>query len=158
VKKISDLLGKGITGCLFITLIILIAITLWQVTCRFILFIPVHWSEEVVRMSFVWLIFLGSAAACKDGTHLVLDMLTGKISRKKKFMLHILVLLFMLIVEALILYAGIEYVGRSFGKTTVTLPVPANAVYISVPVSAALMIFFTVETLYREITGKEEAR
>jgi TRAP-type C4-dicarboxylate transport system permease small subunit len=83
-------------------------------------------------------------------------MLTQKLGPGKKFILQTIVLLFMLIVEALILYAGLGYVARSFGKTTVTLPIPSNFVYISVPVSACLMIFFTIERLYRKITRRGE--
>jgi TRAP-type C4-dicarboxylate transport system permease small subunit len=151
LEKISDFLGKMICAGLLVTMVVLVAITLWQITCRFILYIPVQWSEEVVRMAFVWLIFLGSAIACKEGTHLTLDVLTQQLSPKNKWRMQIAVLAAMLIVEALIFYASAEYVARSFGKTAVTLPIPSNCVYISGPVCSVLMFFFTIEVLYRKL-------
>ncbi|MCL1999920.1 MAG: TRAP transporter small permease subunit, partial [Planctomycetes bacterium] len=61
MKTISDYLGKCITGCLFILMTMLIAVTFFQVLCRFVIKLPAVWTEEVARMSFVWLIFLGAA-------------------------------------------------------------------------------------------------
>lgn len=147
MKRISDFLGKVIGACLLVAMVILVAITLWQITCRFILYIPVQWSEEVVRMAFVWLIFLGSAMACKEGTHLVLDVISQRLSQKNRLRLQTMVLVAMLAIEVIVFYASAQYVLRSFGKTLVTLPIPSNWVYMSGPISMALMFFFTIEAL-----------
>jgi TRAP-type C4-dicarboxylate transport system permease small subunit len=156
LKKISDFLSKVIGVCLFVAMIVLVSITLWQITCRFILYIPVQWSEEVVRMAFVWLIFLGSAMCCKEGTHLMLDVVSQSLSPKNRLRLQTAVLLAMLAIEAFLFYASAQYVLRSFGKTLVTLPIPSNWVYMSGPVSVALMFFFTVEVLCRRHEKKEK--
>jgi TRAP-type C4-dicarboxylate transport system permease small subunit len=155
LKKISDLLGKGIYICLSITSAGLLAIILWQIFCRFILQISAYWVEEIIRLSFVWMIFLGATIACKNGTHLALDMLTSILTIRIRFILQIFVLLFMLATEAFILWGSIWYFIRCIGKVAITLPIPANCVYISGPISAVLMIFFTFEVLYRKLTGKE---
>ena len=155
MKKISDFFGRMICAGLFVAMVVLVTITLWQITCRFILYIPVQWSEEVVRMAFVWLIFLGSAIACKEGTHLALDVLTQQLGPKNKAWLQIAVLVAMFAVEALIFYASSQYVLRSFGKTLVTLPIPSNCIYMSGPISSILMMFFTIEILYRKLVKKE---
>jgi TRAP-type C4-dicarboxylate transport system permease small subunit len=156
LKKISDFLSKVIGACLFVAMIVLVSITLWQVTCRFILYIPVQWSEEVVRLAFVWLIFLGSAMACKEGTHLVLDVIGEHFGPKNKSRLQTMVLVAMLVIEALIFYASAQYVLRSIGKTLVTLPIPSNFMYMSGPISVALMFFFTIEILFRMHIEKEK--
>lgn len=156
MKKISDLLEKAICAGLFVAMVVLVVITLWQITCRFILYIPVQWSEEVVRMAFVWLIFLGSAIACKEGTHLMLDVVTHQLAPRHKARIEKAVLVAMLVIEAVIFCACAQYVARSFGKTLVTLPVPSNTVYMSGPISAALMIFFTLEVLLRKLSGEME--
>jgi TRAP-type C4-dicarboxylate transport system permease small subunit len=155
LKKFSDFLSKVIGAVLFVAMIILVSITLWQVTCRFILYIPVQWSEEVVRMAFVWLIFLGSAMACKEGTHLVLDVVSQSLNPKNRLRLQTVVLAAMLVIEALLFYASAQYVLRSFGKTLVTLPIPSNWMYMAGPVSVALMFFFTIEALCRMHMKKE---
>ncbi|MDR2450850.1 MAG: TRAP transporter small permease [Candidatus Accumulibacter sp.] len=149
-------MSKVIGAVLFVAMFVLIAITLWQITCRFILYIPVQWSEEVVRLAFVWLIFLGSAMACKEGAHLVLDVVSQHFCPKNRSRLQTLVLVAMLVIEAAIFHASLQYVLRCFGKTLVTLPIPSNFMYMSGPISVALMIFFTIEILY-EKHGKKGA-
>jgi TRAP-type C4-dicarboxylate transport system permease small subunit len=41
-----------------------------QVLSRFVLHIPVPWSEEVMRVLFIWATFLGASLAVKQGAHL----------------------------------------------------------------------------------------
>ena len=156
MERLSNILGKAIAACLFLALCVLVAVTFWQVLCRFIIKIPVAWSEEIARMSFVWLIFLGSAIAVKEGSHLMLDMLTSAVRPNFRRAMEYWVLLAILAVSGVIFYAGGSYCLRSLGKTAVTLPIPSNCVYAAVPVSAALMAFFAAERLLRKISGGKE--
>lgn len=151
MKTISDLLSKVICGMLLVFLIVLVVVTFLQVLCRFVIRIPVVWSEEVVRMSFVWLIFLGAAIAIKEGTHLTLDMLVSAFSEKGQQFMRIIVLIIILIAAGALLYAGSSYVIRNIGITAVTMPIPSNFVYVSAPISALLMIFFSIEQLTNQI-------
>ena len=48
---------------------------------------------------------------------------------------------------------------RSASKTMVTLPLPANCTYVSIPISAFFMIVFGLEQLVLEIRSwKEEGK
>ncbi len=129
---------------------VLVAITFWQVLCRFVLKIPVSWTEEVVRMSFIWLIFIGSIVAIRDGAHLSLDILTSKFKGRAKHISNILIYLCMLAVCVVMFFGGLEYVIRSIGKTAVTMRIPANCSYVSVPVSTFFMSLFLLEKLIPE--------
>ena len=156
MKTVSSFFSKIISASLFIFMAILVAITFFQVLCRFVLKIPAVWSEEIARMSFVWLIFLGSAIGVKEGTHLMLDMLTASVSPRLRKIMQIFVLLMIIGMAGIILYAGGNYCWLSRGKTTVTLPIPANIIYLAIPLSALLMIFFGIEKLREKIREKGE--
>lgn len=126
-------------------IIVLVAITFLQVLCRFVFCIPIVWSEEVVRMSFVWVTFLGSAIAVKEWSHLTLDLITSALNQKWQYIVRMITLVLILAAAIIIFYAGSNYVVRNVGKTAVTMQVPSNVVYVSAPISALLMIFFTIE-------------
>ena len=158
VKKVSNLIGKGIAACLFLALAVLVCVTFMQVVCRFVLMIPVAWSEEVARMCFVWLIFLGAAIAVKEGTHLVLDMVTSMVGPRARTAMQYWVLSLILASSGVILYAGVNYCMRAIGKTAVTMQIPSNTVYSAVPISAALMIFFALEKILEKMTEKGGAQ
>ena len=158
MKRISDGLEKIISVVLFFIMTVLVVITFLQVFSRFILHIPIAWSEEVIRMSFVWMISLGSAVAIKENSHLVMDMLTSAVSEKMRKVLRMIVLVLILGVSVILLVAGANYVVRSMGKTAVTMPIPSNCVYIAIPVSAVVMIFYTVEQAVLELNrNRKEA-
>ncbi len=157
MTTISNYLGKLIAACLFFFITVLIIVTFTQVVCRFVLQVPAVWTEEVARMSFVWLIFLGAAIAVKEGTHLTLDMVTAAMPPRMRTLMQYWVLGLILVLSGVIFYAGYSYCMRSMGKTAVTLPIPSNCVYAAVPIAAALMIFFAVEHLVNKATGRERA-
>jgi TRAP-type C4-dicarboxylate transport system permease small subunit len=158
VKTASSCLGKCIAAGLFLFMSILITVTFLQVLFRFVLRIPAVWTEEVARMSFVWLIFLGAAIAVKEGGHLALDMITAAMPPRVRTVMQYWVLTLILALSGIILYAGGNYCLRSAGKVAVTLPIPSNCVYLAVPISAAMMIFFSLELIADKMFAKEGTR
>lgn len=151
MKKCFDGIQKVCHALLFLFITVLVGVTFWQVLCRFVLKIPCSWAEEVARMAFVWLIFVGSALAVREHSHLSLDMLTAQLKGKLRRASNVFVLLAIIAVAAVMFSGGVDYVIRSTGKTMVTLRLPANCTYISIPVSAFFMILFGIEQLVCEI-------
>lgn len=150
MKKVSDLLSKIISGFIFVFIIVLTATTFLQILSRFVFHIPIVWSEEVVRISFIWIIFLGSAIAVKEGLHLTLDMIVSALSEKWRYIVRLIILGLIFVAAGVISYGGFNYVIRNIGKTAVTMPIPSNVSYISAPISGLLMIFFAIEQfIYR---------
>ena len=159
MKKLFDGVQKVCHALLFLFVVILVSVTFWQVFCRFVLKIPCSWAEEVVRLAFVWLIFVGSALAVRERTHLSLDMLTNRFKGTAKHISNIFVLAAILAIAVVMLIGGGDYVSRSASKTMVTLPLPANCTYVSIPISAFFMIVFGLEQLVLEIRRwKEEGK
>ncbi|MCG8507686.1 MAG: TRAP transporter small permease [Rhodospirillales bacterium] len=58
-------------GCAFIVIVVL---TVAQVFYRSVLDSPLIWSEEIVRLLLVWVVFLGGAVVVWDGRHLNVDV------------------------------------------------------------------------------------
>lgn len=42
-------------------MLIMVALVVTQIFCRFVINVSVPWTEEMARLCFVWIIFLGSA-------------------------------------------------------------------------------------------------
>jgi TRAP-type C4-dicarboxylate transport system permease small subunit len=54
--------------------IVIVVLTITQVFFRSVLDSPLIWSEEIVRLLLVWVVFLGGAVVCWDGRHLNVDV------------------------------------------------------------------------------------
>lgn len=89
-------------GAAIITLIgILIAITL-QVLWRYFLNRPLAYTDEISRLLFVWVSFLGASVAYKTDSHvrigiLVDNIFNGRLAKYFQFISHLLVLFFLII-------------------------------------------------------------
>ncbi len=158
MEKVSGYVLKIISVFMAIFMALLVIFTFFQVLSRFVFKISIAWSEEIIRMNFVWMIFLGSAIAVKTKGHLVMDMFTGYLKGKAKTIANILILVFIIAIYCVLFVSGTQYCIRSIGKTAVTMPIPANCVYISAPLSALFGIFFAIERITEELKYMKEAK
>ena len=146
MEKVSAFMTKVINFLLIVFVSLLVAVTFIQVLCRFVFKIPVSWTEELVRMNFVWLIFL------------VMDVFTGNFKGKGKLILNVAILLMIIAIFAVLFVSGTQYCLRSVGKSAVTMPIPANCVYISAPVASLAAIFFAIERIRNEFAEYKEGK
>jgi TRAP-type transport system small permease protein len=70
-----DRLAAPVRVLCTLLMIAIFALSIAQVVFRFVLESPLIWSEELARLSLIWLTFLGAAVVCFDGTHLQVDSL-----------------------------------------------------------------------------------
>ena len=70
-----DRLAAPVRVVCTLLMIAIFALSIAQVVFRFVLESPLIWSEELARLSLIWLTFLGAAVVCFDGTHLQVDSL-----------------------------------------------------------------------------------
>lgn len=156
MKKFSDMTAKVTEVCLAILMAFMIALTFAQVVCRFVLKFPINGGEQSIRICFVWIIFLAAAIAVKEGTHLVLDMLTSQLPPVAQRILRILILIGTMVCSVVLLMGSVDYCQRCMGKSLLSLPLPANVVYVAMPISAVLMLFYQFELLINALRGKKE--
>ena len=111
------------------------------------------WGEEAVRYAFIWLAWIGAAAAVKDRAHIRIDVLFGFLPPRGKALLYILGDLAMLGVGLLALYWSFETVATSwrFGSVSHGLRVSMVWFYAAVPVGFLLLVVRVVQSLVRDV-------
>ncbi len=72
---------RVVVGVAFIAIV---ALTIVQVVFRSVLDDPLVWSEELVRLLLVWVVFLGAAVVTWDGRHLNVDVLFVRLSERMR--------------------------------------------------------------------------
>ena len=126
---------------------VLVLDVLWQVFTRFILRDPSSWTEELARYLLIWVGLLGAAYAAGKRMHLALDLLPSKLTGKKQLRLNVFIELcaFLFALFALVI-GGSRLVMVTFvlGQTSAALQVPIGYVYLVVPISGLLIMFYSV--------------
>lgn len=124
-------------------------LVLLQVLFRYVLNESLFWSEEVVRYGLVWGVMLGSAIVAHERAHIRIEVIENFLpptaKRALQFVANLLSCVFCLILA----WTGIDFVDRTWFQNSASLGVPMRAVYLAIPVGAALEAWFMVAAWMR---------
>lgn len=111
------------------------------------------WGEEVVRYAFIYLVWIGAAAAVRDRAHIRIDVLYHYVSPRTKALLYILGDIVMTIVALFALYWSFETVSVAWKFQSVShgLRVPMVWFLMAVPVGFSLMLYRLARSFMRDI-------
>jgi len=118
------------------------------------------WGEEIVRYSFIYLAWIGAAAAVKERGHIRIDVLMHYVPRTIKSLLYIFGDLVMFVVALIALYWSFETVHVSWKFNSVTHGLRISQVYflMAVPFGFALVIFRLVQSFVRDLADLRAGR
>ena len=159
--KIIHAIDKGILFALrFIctTLALSMAVVIFLQILMRLFATPLLWSEEIARIMMVWLVFMGAAYLHNmvSNGHITVDVLhqilPPNITRILKAISQILVFVILVIVA---IY-GFELAASSFKIKSTALRVPFAYIYGAVPISAIIMIWFSLRSLIVKCIAKGE--
>ncbi len=131
---------------LLVTLMSLMVVNvLWQVATRFLLRNPSSFTEEIARYLLVWVGLLGGAYAVGKRIHLAIDLLPSTLKGGRKAALDLFIECCIFVFAALVLVvggSGLVWLTLNLGQTSAALHVPLGFVYLVLPLSGLLMMFY----------------
>ena len=135
--------------CLLFIMVTTVALA---VILRYVFRTGIHGSFEAVAFIYVWIVFLGSVTAIKEGAHIGLDLFVNRLHGKiKTCVLGFGDLLVMAFLVIQIVY-GCKFMIDSYGQFfSPVMGVPLYLVYAVFPLSGILMLFEMVKVLRRHL-------
>ncbi len=136
----------------------LLVVGFLQVVSRYtgVIFIP--WTEEVARLLFVWVVWIGAAAALVRGSHIrfdfVVERLPAQIRRPVELVVHIGVALFLIVV----IRYGYEVAQSQATSTFLTFDLSVKYTYLSAVLGSALMLIGLVAGIWTRWRGPAAGR
>lgn len=111
------------------------------------------WGEEIVRYSFIYLVWIGAAAAVKERAHIRIDVIMHYLGPRPKALLYIFGDLVMMGVAIGALIWSFESVAVSwkFGSVSHGLRVSMVWFFMAVPIGFGLMIVRLIQSLLRDL-------
>jgi TRAP-type transport system small permease protein len=124
----------------------------FQIICRFVLAISVPWTEEVSRLIFVWLAFLGAALGTREGALIVIDTLPEIVGPAWQTWMDPLIRIASLAVILVLFIGSIPLVASVWPTTLATVDWISNGwTYLAFTVSFALMTVYSAVPLLRGV-------
>lgn len=120
VLKIQSILTSSL-------LILLTIVVFLQVLARKVFPIPMPWTEELAKLSLIWLTYMGLAATFQRGYHIRIDLIDNMLKTElASKILQVIINVFGVLFGLLIMYYSYVYLHEqlAFGQHTNILQIP----------------------------------
>lgn len=149
--RVVNYLIEHIATWMFISFFIMVIL---QIFYRYILNMPLTWSEEAARYLNLWSVLLGAALAVKHKDHLRVDLIDLMV-KKWPYRAQIGFYFFTTVISTLLvlsfLSGSLQMTQDRWSVPLTMLPLPQGVVYLALLVSSILMLWFFVHQLIKYI-------
>ncbi len=131
-----------------------------EVVRRFVFQYSSIWGEETARYAFIYLVWIGAAAAIKDRAHIRIDIIFKFLPPKGVAILYLLGDIITLVFACAALYWTLESVGTSlrFGAATHGLRINQAWFSFAVPFGFSLILIRLVQSIRRDLDDIRSGR
>ncbi|WP_419175284.1 TRAP transporter small permease [Desulfosediminicola sp.] len=147
-KKIFSNLDLILAGA-FLCVTVLVVIV--NVALRYLFHGGLYWAEEVATTSFIWSVFVGSAAAYRYKMHIGIDFVTRFGPRTYRAVIAVVIDMMMVIINGYIAYLSVLFIQANKLKRTPVLDIPAIYVNLALTVGFTLMTIYALTFCYQDL-------
>ncbi len=142
MKKKLDKVVDIFTAFLVLGMTVVVFISVFY---RYVLNMPLSWSEEITRLMIVWLSFVGAYVAMRENKHIGFDVIVAKLPAGLRRWIHlagqVLIAVFLLVVVWQGFIFSREFLHVTMPYTDIPIGWFAYSVF---PVSGILMLMQTI--------------
>ena len=135
-------------------MLVLVADVFLGVWSRYVLHATFQWYDEVARLCFVWMVFLGAASAVRRGAHFRLHLLIDRFGPRLRHATDLVVGLLVVVFGGVLVSGGVAIWPVARGQVSDSLELSMVWFYGALPVGGALMILFSLPHLWRLARGR----
>ncbi len=117
----------------------------FQVLFRYGFDYSLYWGEEVMRYGFIWATLLGVCLCHRNGLNIAIEAVTSHLNPRTRLHLGGVVHLLSAVFFVVLIVYGFEVVLKTMPQSSAALGIPMGWIYLSVPVSAVIMLGQTLE-------------
>ena len=161
MSAILDALNRNAERWLLLVFYTMLVVTMFiEVVRREVFAYSSIWGEEIVRYSFIYLAWIGAAAAVKERGHIRIDVLMHYVGPRVKAGLYMFGDIVMLAVALIALYWSFEtvLVSAKFGSVSHGLRISMVWFLAAVPIGFALVTFRLLQALLRDFQDLRRGR
>ncbi|MDQ2081372.1 TRAP transporter small permease [Xanthobacteraceae bacterium Astr-EGSB] len=132
----------------------MLVIVFGNVVLRYVFNSGISICEELSRMLFVWMTFIGAVVAVAEGTHLGMDSVIQRLPRKGVIICAIVSDLMIVACTMLVAHGAWQQTIVNMDNVAPVSQVPLGFVHASVLVASVAIILITSGRFWRVVTGR----
>jgi TRAP-type C4-dicarboxylate transport system permease small subunit len=155
LKKLLDTLFKGIEILIAFFLAVMITLVFMNVVFRYLFSTGFAWSEEIARLCFIYLVYLGSIGAMRDNRHLLIDSVLNRVPPNCQKIIYALVQGCIIWLMVVLTQGSWGLVIQNLNDNWIATKFPTFLVYASGLVSGIAIGIIALANLFRLIILKK---
>ena len=150
------LLSRLVEGLVILGATVIVALVTIEVILRYIFSHSLIFTEELCRYLMVWIVFLGSALAIRDGSHIRISILVNRLSPRLQQHMRLAAYCLTLIFLLVITIEGLKILPRQLYQMCITIDISLFYFYLAIPVGSILMIIFLLPSIRKALFKRED--
>lgn len=142
--RFHEVLDRVLSGFAGLSLGVMVLLTFAQVVGRYVFGRSYGWIEEVSVLLLCWTAWITACVLVREKKHLVVTLLKERMPEKSRQFVHLATGIVILVFLAIIIYASKGMIEAMEGIRLVTLDIPVNIKFYSVPVGAFLLAYYMI--------------
>jgi C4-dicarboxylate transporter DctQ subunit len=152
MEKFGIFIDKITLAIACVLLVIIAIIVNWGVFCRYVLFAPLPWSEQIPKYAMIWMGFLGASVGISRNRHIGFDIFVSRLPsmiRKLTILAGRIIILFFLVMMTI--YGVTFAFAVGFSSKAPMLPIPMFYLFLAVPVGGVFMTLQSIVRLFLDV-------
>jgi TRAP-type C4-dicarboxylate transport system permease small subunit len=154
IMKLIDKLHKFEEGFIMVCFAVMGIVLTLQIFMRYVLNMPLIWSEEVARYLFVWATFIGAGYGVRCKIHISVEIFYSRMPRKIKLAITLATHTICILVFAYLIPYGIETVKTQWYIGSSAMEMPMSFVFAAVPLGCFIVCLRLLVEIIRALKTK----
>ena len=144
-------LSQVVEGLLLVMMVLLCVDVFLGVFSRYVMARTFTWYDEIARLLFVWIVFLGAAVGVRRSAHFRLHLVLDRFPPGIRRVANVVGVLVLMGFGLLMIQQGWKLVELGQFQRTPVMGLSKQYVYASVPAGGALIILYSLPHLWRAL-------
>ncbi len=155
-KNLIDGLNKIEEVAVIAMFALMVIVIFAQVIMRYVFNNSLYWSEELGKFLFVWISWLGISLGEREGEHIKITMLTGRLPFKKAHIFNIISSLIVLVICLITFYYSCSLVLSQWTTKYAGIHISISWGYLAVAVGTGLMSLRSIAAILKSAKAIKE--
>jgi C4-dicarboxylate transporter, DctM subunit len=150
MTKMTKYLDKSVDLFAFLLVLAMTCVVFIQIINRYFLGSPLSWTEEVARILFIWMVFVGAYLALKLKAHISIESFAKRyLSDRIREKVTDISIFFVTFALTYLLIMSIRVLQATFSSTTPVLEISFGWVHLAIPLFTVCMVIYLISQMFK---------
>jgi TRAP-type C4-dicarboxylate transport system permease small subunit len=160
MERMSAVINRCAEVAVCVIISAMAVVVLIEVIFRYVLLLPLFWTEEFARYCLVWSSLLAAGIALKRGEHIAVAFVAERLPKRIRMAAALGGDIFVATMLVIILWGGIYLVTLTRHQLSPAMRLSMSLPYMAIPTGSAIMLLHVLASIYRrsrEMIGRTKS-